>query len=118
MPGLTHWSSPNFMAFSPASSSFPSISGELYSAAFTVSAFSWACSPVHTEMEIIVLDWLARTLALPACYTSTGDTGGGGPIQGSACEAVATCMVSAREQSIRRQRAGQDGEERELRAAE
>ena len=117
MPGLNHWSSPHFMAFFPAPSTFPGILGELYSAAFTVPAFNWACSPVHTELETIVLDWLADMLNLPSCYSSTGGTGGG-VIQGSASEAVLTCMVAARERWIRRQCAGLDHKERVLKAAE
>lgn len=32
MPGLTHWQSPNFHAYYPSQSSFPSIVGEMISA--------------------------------------------------------------------------------------
>ncbi|TAQ85362.1 hypothetical protein B7494_g6328 [Chlorociboria aeruginascens] len=99
MPGLTHWQSPNFMAFFPASSSFPGMLGELYSAAFTAPAFNWICSPAITELETIVLDWLARLLNLPSCYLSTSH--GGGVIQGSASEAIVTVMVAARDKYLR-----------------
>ena len=37
-PGITHWQSPNFMAFYPANVTYPSILGEMYSAAFTAPA--------------------------------------------------------------------------------
>ncbi|KAH7396010.1 pyridoxal phosphate-dependent transferase [Cadophora sp. MPI-SDFR-AT-0126] len=99
MPGLTHWQSPNFMAFFPASSSFPGMLGELYSAAFTAPAFNWICSPAVTELETIVLDWLAKLLNLPDCYLSTSH--GGGVIQGSASEAIVTVMVAARDKYLR-----------------
>ncbi|KAG4433217.1 hypothetical protein IFR05_011299 [Cadophora sp. M221] len=99
MPGLTHWQSPNFMAFFPASSSYPGMLGELYSAAFTAPAFNWICSPAVTELETIVLDWLAKLLNLPDCYLST--THGGGVIQGSASEAIVTVMVAARDKYLR-----------------
>lgn len=99
MPGLTHWQSPNFMAFFPASSSFPGMLGELYSAAFTAPAFNWICSPAVTELETVVLDWLAKLLNLPDCYLS--NTHGGGVIQGSASEAVVTVMVAARDKYLR-----------------
>ncbi|KAI6710838.1 hypothetical protein JHW43_006632 [Diplocarpon mali] len=99
MPGLTHWQSPNFMAFFPASSSFPGMLGELYSAAFTAPAFNWICSPAVTELETIVLDWLAKLLNLPDCYLSTSH--GGGVIQGSASEAVVTSVVAARDKYLR-----------------
>jgi aromatic-L-amino-acid decarboxylase len=87
------------MAFFPASSSFPGMLGELYSAAFTVPAFNWICSPAVTELETIVLDWLAKLLNLPECYLSS--THGGGVIQGSASEAIVTVMVAARDKYLR-----------------
>ncbi|KAL8834597.1 MAG: hypothetical protein Q9176_007416, partial [Flavoplaca citrina] len=102
MPGLTHWQSPNFMAFYPANATYPSILGEIYSAAFTAPAFNWLCSPACTELETIVLDWLCNLLHLPASYLSTSATGGGGVIQGSASEAIVTVMIAAREQFLRR----------------
>ncbi|PGH23031.1 hypothetical protein AJ80_02946 [Polytolypa hystricis UAMH7299] len=107
-PGLTHWQHPNFMAFFPATVTYPSILGELYSAAFTAPAFNWLCSPACTELEIVVLDWLAQALALPECFLSTGPTRGGGVIQGSASESVTTVLVAARERNVRR-RAEEEG---------
>jgi aromatic-L-amino-acid decarboxylase len=98
MPGLTHWQHPNFMAFFPANSSFPGILGELYSAAFTAPAFNWLCSPAVTELETVVMDWVASMLALPECFQSKGQ--GGGVIQGSASEAIVTVMVAARERIL------------------
>jgi aromatic-L-amino-acid decarboxylase len=87
------------MAFFPASSSFPGMLGELYSAAFTAPAFNWICSPAVTELETVVLDWLAKLLNLPECYLSS--THGGGVIQGSASEAIVTVMVAARDKYLR-----------------
>lgn len=112
MPGLTHWQSPNFMAFFPANSTFPGMLGELYSAAFTAPAFNWLCSPAVTELETVVLDWVAQLLGLPECYLSKGE--GGGVIQGSASEAIVTVMVAARERIVRRRFEGmEEGEEKE-----
>ncbi|KAI5815236.1 pyridoxal phosphate-dependent transferase [Pyronema omphalodes] len=101
IPGLTHWQSPNFLAFFPANSSYPGILGELYSAAFTSANFNWLCSPAATELETIVLDWLCKLLSLPDCYLSTSSSGGGGVIQGSASEAIVTVMVAARDRYLR-----------------
>lgn len=70
-PGLTHWQSPNFMAFFPAGVTYPSILGEMYSAAFTAPAFNWLCSPACTELETIVMDWMAKALGLPECFLSS-----------------------------------------------
>ena len=100
-PGLTQWQSPNFMAYFPAAVSFPSILAELYSAAFNAPAFNWLCSPASTELEAIVMDWLAKALGLPSCFLSTSENHGGGVIQTSASDGVATMMVVARERLLK-----------------
>ncbi|RJE23283.1 aromatic-L-amino-acid decarboxylase [Aspergillus sclerotialis] len=102
-PGLTHWQSPNFMAFFPANVTYPSILGEVYSAAFTAPAFNWLCSPACTELETVMMDWVAQALGLPQCFLSTSENGGGGVIQVSASDAIATVMVAARERRVREQ---------------
>jgi len=87
------------MAFFPASSSFPAMLADMYSTAFTAPAFNWICSPAVTELETVVMDWLAKLINLPECYLST--THGGGVIQGSASEAIVTVMVAARDKYLR-----------------
>jgi len=102
-PGLTHWQSPSFMAFFPAHTTYPSILGEMFSAAFNAPAFNWLCSPACTELETVVMDWVAQMLDLPECFLSTGSTNGGGVIQGSASEAIVVVMIAAREAVVRAQ---------------
>lgn len=99
------------MAYFPACSTYPSMLGELYSAAFTAPAFNWICSPAVTELETIVLDWLAKLMKLPPCFLSKGE--GGGVIQGSASEAIVTVMVAARERAINAACVGLQGQELE-----
>ncbi|KUL84149.1 hypothetical protein ZTR_07185 [Talaromyces verruculosus] len=100
-PGLTHWQSPNFMAFFPASVTYPSILGEMYSAAFNAPAFNWICSPACTELETVIMDWVAKALGLPECFLSTSGNRGGGVIQGTASESAATMLIAARERRAR-----------------
>lgn len=88
------------MAYFPAGTTYPSLLGEMYSAAFTAPAFNWLCSPACTELETVVLDWLAKALSLPPVYYSDSPSGGGGVVQGSASEAIVTCMVAARERYL------------------
>jgi aromatic-L-amino-acid decarboxylase len=88
------------MAFFPSNATYPSMLGELFSAALHAPAFNWLCAPAVTELETIVLDWMATLLHLPACYHSAGS--GGGVVHGSASEAVLTAMVAARERHIER----------------
>jgi aromatic-L-amino-acid decarboxylase len=92
----------------------------MWTAALTAPAFNWQCSPVVTELETVVLDWLAKILALPEGFMSTNE--GGGVIQGSASEAIVTVVVAARERYVRRQLEREnltlDSEEGEDRACE
>lgn len=100
-PGLTHWQSPNFMAYFPAGVTYPSILGEMYSATFNAPAFNWLCSPACTELETIVMDWMAKALGMPECFLSSSK--GGGVIQNSASDAIATVITAARERRAREQ---------------
>ena len=99
------------MAFFPANSTYPGMLGELYSGAFTAAAFNWICSPAITELEIIVLDWLAILFNLPSCFQSASE--GGGVIQGTTSEAVVTMMVVARERYLKESTADLAGDDRE-----
>ena len=65
LPGITHWSHPGFHAFFPCASSYPSLLGELWSAALSGACFNWVCSPAATELETVVRDWRAALLRLP-----------------------------------------------------
>lgn len=71
-PDLCHWSHPGFMAYFPASSTFEGILAELYSAAYNGPAFDWVCSPSVTELENIMMTWLAKLLSLPSSFQPTG----------------------------------------------
>ena len=113
MPGITHWQHPNFMGFFPASSSFPGMLGEMWSAALNGPGFNWICSPVATELETVMLDWLAQAFGLPDRYHSTGPTRGGGVIHGTASEAIVTTMVAAREKYLRETTTHLEGNEEE-----
>ncbi|MEN9804248.1 MAG: hypothetical protein RIS41_1095 [Actinomycetota bacterium] len=95
IPGLTHWQHPNFFAYFPGNSSYPSILAELLSAGLGVQGMSWVTSPACTEVETLMLDWMHELLDLPATFRSTSDNGGG-VIQGSASEATLSSILAAR----------------------
>ena len=101
MPGITHWQSPNWFAFFPANTSFPSILGELLSAGLGVQGMLWATSPACTELETHVLDWLVDMMALPQTFKSTGS--GGGVIQDTASSATLAAVIAGRERATGRQ---------------
>ncbi len=104
------------MAFFPSASTYPGILGEIYSAAFTGPAFNWICSPAVTELETIVMDWLAKALHLPSCFLSSG--AGGGVIQGTASESVLVAMVAARDRYLKGSTAHAPAEERDALCAQ
>jgi tyrosine decarboxylase len=41
MPGMVHWNHPRFLAYFPASNSYPSILAEMFNAMFGTVGFSW-----------------------------------------------------------------------------
>jgi len=95
LPGLTHWQHPNFYAFFPGNSSYPSILADLLTAGLGVQGMSWLSSPACTEVETLMLDWMQELLGLPDKFRSTTATGGG-VIQGSASEATLSSILAAR----------------------
>jgi aromatic-L-amino-acid decarboxylase len=95
LPGITHWQSPSFFGYFPATASGPAILGELLSAGLGVQGMLWSTSPACTELETHVMDWLVDLLALPERFRSS--SAGGGVIQDSASSAVLCALVAARE---------------------
>lgn len=72
LPGVTHWQSPNYFAYYPSNSSIAGFLGEMLSAGINIVGFSWITSPAATELEMVVLDWLAKILKLPDEFCSAG----------------------------------------------
>ncbi|XP_010470705.1 PREDICTED: tyrosine decarboxylase 1-like isoform X1 [Camelina sativa] len=99
LPGVTHWQSPSFFAYYPANSSVAGFLGEMLSVGLGIIGFSWITSPAATELEMIVLDWLAKLLNLPEQFLSKGN--GGGVIQGSASESILVVLIAARNKVLR-----------------
>ncbi|KAH7690926.1 Tyrosine decarboxylase protein [Dioscorea alata] len=100
IPGVTHWQSPDYFAYYPSNSSTAGFLGEMLSAGFNIVGFSWVTSPAATELEVIVLDWLAKMLKLPNEFLSSGQ--GGGVIQGTASEAILVVLLAARDKVLRK----------------
>ena len=110
-PGLTHWQAPTFAAWYPAHTTYPGLLGELLSGAINAIGFSWASCPAGTELESVVLDWLADALALPPSFRThhdraEGEEGpptrgpGGGVIQCTASDAVLVALLAAKAKAL------------------
>jgi aromatic-L-amino-acid/L-tryptophan decarboxylase len=97
LPGVTHWQSPRFHAYFPANNSGPSILGELAAAGLGVQGMLWSTSPSCTELETVVLDWMAQLLELPDRFRAGGP--GGGVIQDSASSAALVALLAARDRA-------------------
>ncbi|WP_433873805.1 pyridoxal-dependent decarboxylase [Saccharopolyspora sp. CA-218241] len=93
LPGITHWQHPDFYAYFPANASGPAILGDLLSSGLGVQGMVWATSPACTELETVVVDWLAELLGLPGHVRT--DAAGGGVIQDSASSAALVACLAA-----------------------
>jgi aromatic-L-amino-acid decarboxylase len=97
VPGLTHWQHPSFFAYFPANSTYPAVLADLLSSGLGVNGMLWVTSPACTELETLMLDWMAELLDLPERFRSDGP--GGGVIQGTASEATLCAILAARERA-------------------
>jgi aromatic-L-amino-acid decarboxylase len=88
LPGITHWNHPRFFAYFAITGSEPGILAELLCAALNVNAMTWATSPAATELEELVMDWLAQLLGLPA--------GWHGHIEDTASTSTVAALAAAR----------------------
>jgi aromatic-L-amino-acid decarboxylase len=93
VPGLTHWQHPGFFGYFPANTSGPSVLGDLVSSGLGVQGMLWSTGPACTEIETVMLDWLAELTGLPARFRSAA--AGGGVIQDSASSAALVATVAA-----------------------
>lgn len=93
-PGLTGWQHPGFFAYFPGNVSPPAVLAEMVTASLGQQGMMWATSPVATEVEMRVLDWLVDLLDLPQAWKMSGP--GGGVIQMSASDASHTALAVAR----------------------
>jgi aromatic-L-amino-acid decarboxylase len=92
LPHLTHWQHPGFFAYFPANTSGPSVLGDLVGAGLGTQGMLWSTGPACTEVETVMLDWLAQLLDLPAAFRSAGP--GGGVIQDSASSATLVATLA------------------------
>jgi aromatic-L-amino-acid decarboxylase len=95
VPGLTHWQHPRYFAYFPANSSPAAILGDLLSSGIGAQGMIWATSPAVTEVEQVVVDWLAQALGLPEQFRHDAPGRGGGVIQDTASTATFTALLAA-----------------------
>ncbi|HZV44920.1 MAG TPA: pyridoxal-dependent decarboxylase [Saprospiraceae bacterium] len=89
LPGITHWQHPNFYAFFPSNTSFPSIAAEMLTAGIAAQCMIWESSPAAAELEQRCMEWCRELLGLPKAWE--------GVIQDTASTATLTALLTARE---------------------
>ncbi len=89
LPGVTHWQHPRYFAYFATGSAPPAILAELLAATLNSVAILWRTAPASTELEGVVLDWVAELLGLPA--------GWHGHIEDTASTSTLAAAIAARE---------------------
>jgi aromatic-L-amino-acid decarboxylase len=88
LPGITNWQHPRFFAYFSVTGSEPGMLAELLAAALNQVAILWRTAPAATELEGVVLDWVAQLIGLPS--------GWHGHIEDTASTSTLAALVAAR----------------------
>jgi len=99
VPGTSHWQAPGWYGYFQANSSAPAVLAEAIIATLGTQGMLWRTGPACTEVETLVLDWLAELLDLPRSFRSDG--AGGGVIQDSASSSTLVATLAARDRARR-----------------
>jgi aromatic-L-amino-acid decarboxylase len=91
MPGITHWQSPNFFAYFPSNTSYPSILAEMITATLGAQCMIWETSPAAAELEERIMNWLRDLIGLPSNFE--------GVIQDTASTSTLAAIITARERA-------------------
>ena len=89
--GMTHWQHPRFFAYFPSMASPASILGEQLANTMSAMCMLWQTSPVATEMEEVMVDWMREALGLSGAFTGT--------VHDSATTATLSAILTMREQA-------------------
>jgi aromatic-L-amino-acid decarboxylase len=93
VPGaMTHWQHPRFFAYFPANAAPASMLAEQLVNAIAAQAMLWQTSPAATEIEQVMMRWLAGALGLPDRFTGT--------IHDSATTATLAAVLTMRERAL------------------
>ena len=91
LPGMTHWQHPRFFAYFPANATPPSILAEMIVSTMAAQCMLWQTSPAASELETVMIKWLAHALGLPDGFS--------GVIQDSASSATLSAVLTMRERA-------------------
>lgn len=89
---MTHWQHPRFFAYFPANAAPASMLAEQLVNAIAAQAMLWQTAPAATEMEEVMVAWLARALGLPEGFRGT--------IHDTASTATLAAVLTMRERAL------------------
>jgi aromatic-L-amino-acid decarboxylase len=89
LDGVSHWQHPRWFAYFATSACEQAILAELLAATLNSVAILWRTAPAATELEGVVLKWVAELLGLPP--------GWHGHIEDSASTSTLTALIAARQ---------------------
>jgi len=89
---MTHWQHPRFMAYFPANAAPASMLAEQLANAMAAQCMLWQTSPAATEMEQVMIAWLAAALGLPGGFSGT--------LHDSATTATLAAVLTMREAAL------------------
>jgi len=93
LPGTTHWQHPRNFAYFPSTSCEPAILAEMLAATLNSIPILWRTGPAATELEVVVLGWVAELLGLPAGWR--------GQIEDGASTSTLVALMAARHKTGR-----------------
>ena len=93
VPGLSHWSHPQFFGYFPCNGELSSVLGDYVSTGLGVLGLAWQSSPALTEVEEVATDWLRQMLGL--------SDGWSGVIQDTASTCTLVALLCAREKTTK-----------------
>ena len=94
IPNMTHWQHPKFFGYFPSVIAHDSVIAEIIANSFNSPGFTWVCSPVHTELENIIMDWSVKMLNLPEKFLLKSK--GGGMIANTVGDAIFLSVNAAK----------------------
>jgi len=89
--GMTHWQHPRFFAYFPANAAPASMLAEQLANTMAAQAMLWQTAPAATEIEMVMIRWLAKALGLPFER---------GVIHDSATTATLSAVLTMRERAL------------------
>ncbi len=89
---MTHWQHPRFFAYFPANAAPASMLAEQLANAIAAQAMLWQTAPAATEIEQVMIRWLAQALGLPTGMTGT--------LHDSATTATLAAVLTMRERAL------------------